>query len=331
MTGPRNVEVAGTGSYVPDRVLTNEDLEKMVDTSDEWITQRTGMKERRLAAPDQTTSDLAAQAAFKVLEDAGETPADVDLIVIATITPDYFFPSTACMTQTKIGAEKSGAFDILSACTGYVAAVNTAWGFISTGLADKVLVIGAECLSRIVDYEDRNTCVLFGDAAGGMLLRAGANGAGGPMLHSELRADGRGGDMMIVPAGGSVRPTTHETVDQRMHYMKIRGREVFKFAVAKFSELVENAMQAVGVSQDEVGLVIPHQVNIRIVDAAAKRLNMPIEKIYTNLDRFGNTSAASIPVAMDEARRNGTLRKGDLVILIAFGGGLTWGSATFRF
>ncbi len=330
MTGPRKVEVAGTGSYVPERVLTNFDLEKIVDTSDEWIQQRTGIQERRLIAEEDTNSDLATRAARRALDVAGMKPEDLGLIIVATVTPDHVFPATACITQAKLGAVNAGAYDLASACTGFVAALTSGWVQVASGVHEAVLVIGSECLSRIVDYTDRNTCVLFGDAAGAMVIRASEGNGAGHLLHTELFADGNGGDMMIVPAGCSKIPTTHESIDKRLHYMKLRGREVFKFAVTKFSDLIESAMEALDVTQDEVGLVVPHQVNIRIIEAAAKRLKFPMEKIYTNLDRFGNTSAASIPVALDEAVQRGKVSKGDLIILVAFGGGLTWGSCVFR-
>ncbi|MHC5038223.1 MAG: beta-ketoacyl-ACP synthase III [Planctomycetota bacterium] len=331
MGGPRKVEIAGTGSYVPEKVLSNRDLEKIVDTSDEWILQRTGMKERRIVTENQTTSDLAAQAGLRALEAADMRPEDVDLILCATCTPDYILPATACMAQEKMHAVNAGGYDVLAACTGFVAAFISGWAYVASGLFDNVLVIGAECLTRIVDYSDRNTCVLFGDAAGAVLLRPGTNGRGVHMLQWGLEADGRGDDLMIIPAGGAVKPTTMDTVEKGDHFLKLKGREVFKMAVPKFADLIQKAMDEAGLTADEVKLVVPHQVNIRIIDAFMKRIDFPPEKIYVNLDRYGNTAAASIPLAFDEAVRKGRLSRGDAVIFVAFGGGLTWGSCVFRF
>jgi 3-oxoacyl-[acyl-carrier-protein] synthase-3 len=331
MTGPRKVEIAGTGSFVPERVLSNLDLEKMVETSDEWIQKRTGMRERRIVSEGETNSDLASKAGLNAVEAAGLRPEDLDAILVATVTPDHLFPSTACITQRKMKAGDAGAFDLMAACTGFIAGFSAGWGYVSSGMYDNVLVLGSECLSRITNYKDRNTCVLFGDGAGAVVLRPAQEGRGSRMLHWELHSDGTGSDFMHVEAGGATVPTSMETVEKGQHYMKIRGREVFKFAVQRFADLMDRAMQTVGVSADEVSLVVPHQVNARILDAAAKKIRFPMDKIQVNLDRYGNTSAASIPLAFDEAVREGKVKRGDLVIFVAFGAGLTWGSCVFRF
>jgi len=331
MNGPRKVMVAGTGAYVPERVLSNADLEKMVDTSDEWIVQRTGMRERRLMPENETNSDLGARACMKALEAGGSTPDQVDLIIVATITPDHFFPATACMIQHKIGAVKAGGFDLAAACTGFIYGMTMAWNHIAVGAADQVLVVGSEAMSRVVDYQDRNTCVLFGDGAGAVLLKAGMDGNGGHILHSVLRAYGQDADLMMIPAGGATLPPSHATIEARQHYVHLKGRQVFKTAVNHFADMIVDAMKALNVSSDEVGLVVPHQVNMRIVEAVAKKAEVPLEKIYTNLDRYGNTSGASIPLAFEEAVRTGRVVRGDLVILVAYGGGATWGTLVFRY
>jgi 3-oxoacyl-[acyl-carrier-protein] synthase-3 len=331
MGGMRKVEIAGTGSYAPEKILSNADFERMVDTSDEWIVQRTGIRERHMVAKGETNSDLAARAARRALEAAGVRPEELDLIIISTITPDRFFPSTACYTQVKIGALKSAAFDLSAACSGFVYGMATAWNFIATGMYDRVLLVGSECMTRAVDFKDRNSCVLFGDGAGAVVLKP-SNGEGrSEILDASLYAQGDTEEVMIIPAGGSTLPATPETVAQGMHLIKLRGREVFKFAVSRFADLIQNAIRKAGITKDEVGMVIPHQVNIRIIEAAVKKLDLPIERVYTNIERFGNTSAASIPIALDEAVRAGRIRKGDLVILVAFGAGLTWASCTFRY
>ncbi|MHC4600112.1 MAG: beta-ketoacyl-ACP synthase III [Planctomycetota bacterium] len=331
MTGPRKVEIAGTGSFVPERVLSNFDLEKMVDTSDEWIQQRTGMRERRIVSEGETNSYLAAEAGLNAVKAAGLRPEDLDAILVATVTPDHLFPSTACLTQQKMKAGNAGAFDLLAACTGFIAGFSTGWAYVSSGMFDNVLVLGSECLSRITNYSDRNTCVLFGDGAGAVLLRPAEGDHGSRMLHWELHSDGTGADFMRVKAGGATLPASMETVEKGQHYMEIQGREVFKFAVNRFADLMDRAMKTVGVTEDDVTLVVPHQVNARILEPAAKKVHFPMDKIAMNLDRYGNTSAASIPLAFDEAVREGRVKRGDLVIFIAFGAGLTWGSCVFRF
>jgi len=327
-TQPLRAAILGTGAYLPEKVLTNFDLEKMVDTSDEWIFTRTGIRERRVVSDNQASSDLGAEAARRALEDAGLTPDDLSLIVVATITPDYLFPSTACMVQHKIGASRAGAFDLSAACSGFVCGLIMGARLIEADPSQTVLVVGAETLTKFTDFTDRTSCVLFGDGAGAAVLGASTDGRG--LLASEYGADGSGGDFMKLPAGGSVLPASQETVRQRLHYMKIRGRETFKFAVVKMAELVESSLRRCGLSMDEVALIVPHQVNIRILQAAAERLGVGMDKIYCNIDRYGNTSAASVAIALDEAARTGRLRRGDIVVLVAFGGGLTWSSAVVR-
>ena len=328
MTTPIKAAIVGTGHYVPEHVLCNADLERMVDTSDEWIVSRTGIHERRIARNGQATSELSVLAGRRALEDARVDPSEVDLIVVATITPDRMFPSTACTVQAELGAHQAGAFDLSAACSGWLYGLTLAAKCIETGQNRTVLVIGAETLSKITDYQDRTTCILFGDGAGAAVLQPAEDGRG--VLFSRMKADGRGGHMMTLPAGGSRQPATHRTVDRRLHYMRIRGREVFKFAVTTFIELIDEAMSRCQLRVDDVALVVPHQVNSRIIEAAVKKLDIPMGKVYQNIDRYGNTSAASIPIALDEAKREGRLRSGETAILVAFGGGLTWASAVVR-
>jgi 3-oxoacyl-[acyl-carrier-protein] synthase-3 len=325
------VQIVGTGSYVPEKVLTNNELEKMVDTSDEWILTRTGIRDRRIASPEQASSDLAYEACVKALDDAGLAPADVDLVMVSTITPDRFFPSTACTLQTRLGLRTVGAFDISAACSGFVYGLAAATGFISAGVAETILVVGAEVLSKVTNYTDRTSCILFGDGAGAAVLQATPEGGTGSILHLELGADGEGGESMIIPAGGSRIPTTLESASDGLHYMKIRGREVFKFAVSKMRELIDRGIRESGLKTSDVALVIPHQSNARIVESAVKKLEIPMERVYLNIDRLGNTSAASIPLALDEAHRSGLINRGDYVVLVAFGGGLTWAGSVIRF
>jgi len=320
--------IVGTGSYVPEKVLTNDDLEKMVDTSDEWIFSRTGIRERRVAAENETTSDMAVEASRRALADAGLTADDVTLIITATVTPDYKFPSTAAMIQHKLGASNTGGFDLEAACAGFVYGVIMGARLIESDPSQVVLVLGAEILTRVTDFTDRTSCILFGDAAGAAILRASTDGNG--VLTSEYGVDGSGGEFMIIPSGGSVSPTSEETLRERGHFMKIRGRETFRFAVTKMAELVDSTLKAANLTMDDVKLIVPHQVNTRILQAAAERLGIGMEKMYCNIDRFGNTSAASVPVALDEAVRNGHIERGDVIVLTAFGGGLSWSSAVVR-
>jgi len=320
-----SVGILGVGRYSPERRLTNRDLEEMVDTSDEWIVTRTGIRERRIAAPHEATSDLAHEAAVRALDMAGVSPEDVDLIIVATITPDMFFPSTACLVQDRLGARNAAAFDVSAACSGFIYALASASGMIATGMYRNALVIGAECLSRVTDYSDRNTCILFGDGAGAAVL--GPVSAGRGFRSFVLGADGSGGELLKLPAGGSRIPASAESVAQGMHFMKMNGREVFKFAVRVMGNAAEEALHKAGLTKEDIDLLIPHQANIRIIQSALERLGLPEEKCVVNVDRYGNISAASIPVALAEAVEEGRVREGDRLVLVGFGGGLTWGAS----
>ncbi len=324
----RSVSIAGLGAAVPARALTNLDLEAMVDTSDEWIRTRTGIRERRIAEPGTPTSDLAAEAARKALARAGVEACDVDLIVLATFSPDCPYPATACAVQQKIGATAAAAFDIQAMCSGFVygLAVGTQCG--RTGAADRGLVSGAEVLSSLVDYEDRTTCILFGDGAGAAVLVPGDGGP--PILHTEMGSDGSGFELLWQPAGGSCRPASLDTVRAREHFLRMDGGSIYKIAVRKFRDGIRRAAAAAGWEVDEVDLVVPHQVNTRILAAVVARLGIAPEKVYQNLARVGNTSAASIPLALAEADESGLLAPGAKVVLAAVGGGITWGSAAIR-
>ncbi|MBE3595841.1 MAG: ketoacyl-ACP synthase III [Hydrogenibacillus sp.] len=316
--------ILGTGSHLPDRVLTNFDLEKMVDTTDEWIRVRTGIRERRIASPEEASSDLAYHAARRALEAAKVAPEDLELIIVATITPDSAFPSTANILQDRLGAKRAAAFDLAAACSGFLYAVAAAAQFIEAGAYRHVLVVGAETLSKIVDWEDRSTCVLFGDGAGAVVMGPVEQGG----LHAfALGSDGSGGCLLELPAGGSRRPASHETVDQRLHYLKMNGREVFKFAVRIMNEASEAVLAKTGLDKGALDFLVPHQANLRIIESARERLGLPPEKVVVNLDRYGNMSTASIPVALDEAVRAGKIKAGDRVLLVGFGAGLTWGAA----
>jgi 3-oxoacyl-[acyl-carrier-protein] synthase-3 len=326
---PASAKLLGTGMYVPERVMTNEDFARIVNTNDEWIVQRTGMRERRLAEHDQATSDLAIAASRAALADAGVTPDQVDLVICATITADNTLPSTACWIQDRLGCKRAGAFDLTAACSGHIYALAQARAAILSGQARTVLVTSAEILSSITDYTDRSTCVLFGDGAGAAVIQASDQPNTG-LLYTTTYADGAGGALMLLPAGGSRRPPSHETVDQRLHYMQIRGREVFRFAVEKMEELIDECLKVCGLTPADVRLVIPHQVNKRIIDAATGRMGFPPEKVFVNIHKYGNTGGASVAIAHDEARRQGALGPGDVAILIAFGGGLTWAGAVVR-
>jgi 3-oxoacyl-[acyl-carrier-protein] synthase-3 len=320
-----SVGILGVGKYSPERRLTNHDLEKMVDTSDDWIVTRTGIRERRIAAPHEATSDLAYEAAVRALKAAGVAAEDVDLIIVATITPDMFFPSTACLVQDRLGARNAAAFDVSAACSGFIYALASASGMIATGLYRNALVIGAECLSRVTDYSDRNTCILFGDGAGAAVL--GPVPAGRGFRSFVLGADGSGGELLNIPAGGSRTPPTADTVARHMHFMKMNGREVFKFAVRVIGTATEEALQKAGLAKEDIDLLVPHQANIRIIQSALERFGLPEEKCVVNVDRYGNMSAASIPVALAEAVEEGRVREGDRLVLVGFGGGLTWGAS----
>lgn len=323
------VEIAGLSAYLPERVLSNQDLEQMVDTSDEWIFPRTGIRERRIAADDEATSDMALAAAREALQRAELDAAELDAVLVATCTPDYSFPATACLVQAGIGAGNAMACDLEAACSGFLYGLSWASGMIATGMAQNVLLIGAETLSRFTDYTDRRSCILFGDAAGAAVLHRSQNG--GEVLYTELGSDGSRPDILIVPAGGSRRPASRETVESGEHYMHLQGRDVFKLAVNKLIELMQRLPERTGIALDDIKMVIPHQSNVRIVNSALERAGLDLDKAYMNIDRVGNTSAASIPLAMAEAVERGELERGDLALLLAFGGGLTWGSVLMRY
>ncbi|VBB05661.1 3-oxoacyl-[acyl-carrier-protein (acp)] synthase iii [Lucifera butyrica] len=322
------VGIIGLGCYVPEKIVTNKDLEKIVDTSDEWIVDRTGIRERRVVSEDMATSDLAVKAAQKALADAGVAGEEIDLIIAATATPDMAFPSVACLVQAEIKASKAAAFDLTAGCSGFVYALVVGSQMIKAGLYKKVLVIGAETLSRILDWTDRNTCVLFGDGAGAAVL--GAVDAGCGIIGAHLGADGAGGDLLKLPAGGSRLPASAETVSQRLHFVHMNGNEVFKFAVKVMGEAAVKALESAGLSSKDVDYLVPHQANIRIIQSAAKRLKLPIEKVIINVDKYGNTSAASIPIALDEAVKSGKIKNGDVAVLVGFGAGLTWASCVLK-
>ena len=320
--------IVGTGACLPEKVVTNADLEKMVDTSDEWIFSRTGIRERRIVADGQLTSDLGTAACRQALEDAGVKPEEVSLIITATITPDFPFPSTSAIIQHKIGAANAGGFDLQAACAGFIYGLIMGARLIEADPSQTVLVTGAETLTKITDYTDRSSCILFGDGAGAVVLQARENGSG--VLASEYGVDGSGADFMKLPAGGSAMPASEETVRDKMHYMKIHGRQTFRFAVVKMANLVKDAIEDSGLTMDDVKLIVPHQVNSRILQASAERLDIGMEKLYCNIDRYGNTSAASVPIALDEAARRGHIQRGDNIVLVGFGGGLSWSSVVIR-
>ncbi len=327
MTQLRKVQIAGTGSFAPEGVITNADLEKLVDTSDEWIFTRTGIRERRKAADGVATSDISMPAARQALDAAGVAAKDLDLILVGTVTPDTMLPSTACRLQKMLDAPHAGAVDMVAACSGFLYVLATGWQFIQTGMYDNVLVVGAECLTKIVDYQDRGSCIIFGDGAGAAVLTPSTEDS--EILYAELGAMGDE-EIMDMPGGGSLHPASHETVDQRMHFIRIEGRRVYKFAVNKMVELVRSAAEKNGYAVSDIDYVIPHQVNMRIIESSMERLGLPLEKAYTNIEKYGNTSAGSVPMALDEAVREGKIKRGDLVVFVAFGAGLTWGSTLVR-
>ena len=325
------VTVSGVGAFLPEKRLTNADLEKMVDTSDAWILERTGVKERRIAPPEMATSDMATHAALQALDMAGLDPGELELIIVGTITPDMPFPSTACLVQRNLKASKAAAFDVSAACTGFIYGFATATSMIRAGAYRNALVIGADTLSRITDWNDRATCVLFGDGAGAVVLqRADHRGDGSGVLGFELGADGTGWDLLMLPAGGSSNPASVQTVEDRLHYIKMNGNQVFRFAVKAMGTAAAGCLKRCGLTYADVNLFIPHQANYRIIESAAQRLGIPMEKVAVNIDRYGNMSSASIPVALDECIREGRVSHGDVVLMVAFGSGLTWGAAAFR-
>lgn len=320
--------IAGTGSYVPDEIISNFALEKMIDTSDEWIRTRTGIVERHIARKDEATSDLAVKAAQSALEDAGLEANDLDLIITATVTPDMLFPSTGCMVQKKIDAQKAAAFDISAACSGFLYALEVGDQLIKSGQYQNILILGADTLSKITDWTDRNTCILFGDGAGAVILRAREKDQG--VLCSHLYSDGAMSEMLQVPAGGSLRPASEETVQNRLHYITMKGNEIFKTAIKAMTEAIEQAAASGGIPIDNIDFFIFHQANTRIINAVAQRLSIPENKIPLTIQKYGNTSTASMPITLDELNKAGKVHQGDVICFAAFGGGLTWASSLVR-
>ena len=320
--------IIGVGAYAPKRILTNADLAKMVETSDEWIVQRTGISERHIADESEATSDLAMRAAQQALERAQVEPEEVDFIVVGTTTGDMAFPTTGNILQHQLGCRNAGSVDIYAACAGSIYSLSIGSQYIQTGKYHTVLCIGAECLSKITDYTDRGTCILLADAAGAAVLRPSDGESG--ILDTDLYSEGRYGDLLIQPAGGSRNPATHETVDRRMHYARMKGNEVFKVAVRMFEDCAEKILTRNGITADDLALFIPHQANLRIIEAAVKRLKLPMDRVLVNVDRYGNTGAASVYVALEEALATKRIKPGDLVLMAAFGGGFTWGAALLR-
>ena len=321
--------ILGTGSYVPDKVLTNFDLEKMVDTSDEWIRTRTGIVERRIADENTPSSELALRAAKKALEMAQLSPADLDAILVATVTPDYIFPSTACILQHKLGARRVMAYDFSAGCTGFIYGLIQADSLIKSGFAKYVLVVAVEELSKITDWKDRSTCVLFGDGAGAAVVGPAKDDEHG-ILSMYAASDGSLGELLILPGGGSAHPTSEETVKQNLHVLKMAGNEVFKHAVRQMEEAALKALELANLDMKELDWLVPHQANIRIIDFVARRLNLPMEQVVVTIDKYGNTSASSIPIALDEAVRDGKIKPDQNVLMVAFGAGFTWGSILMR-
>ena len=322
------VYISGTGSFLPERILTNAELEKMVDTTNEWILTRTGIRERRIGRADETSSTMGAEAARRALASAGMTADEIEMIIVATITPDMGFPNTACFVQSQIGAKNAFCFDIEAACSGFVYALEIARRFVGSGAMKNALVIGAEKISSITDWTDRSLCVLFGDGAGAAIVKPATDRKG--ILHTVLKSDGNLSELLMLPGGGSRHPATHQTVEQKLHYMKMDGKEVFKHAVTCMTDVARQALAAAGTSVEEMKFIIPHQANMRIVQAIGNRLGGRPDQYYINLDRFGNTSAASVIIALDEAHQNGKLTRGDKVLLVAFGGGFTWGATVLE-
>lgn len=323
-----NSGILGVGSAVPPKIVTNFDLEKVIDTSDEWIRTRTGIRERRIVENGVSTSDLAAEAAQAALQAAGVTPDEIDMIIVATITPDTITPSTACFVQAKLEAKNAAAFDLSAGCTGFIYALSLGNAYVQSGVYRRVLVIGAEVMSKFLDWQDRSTCILFGDGAGAVIL--------GPVdepgiLSFKLGADGSLADLLTIPAGGTNQPASLSTVENRQHYIKMCGNETFKFAVRVMGEVTQQALDIAGVNKSELDFLVPHQANLRIIESARKRFQLPEDRVVVNIDRYGNMSSASIPVALDEAIKSGRLKRGQLMALVGFGAGLTWGAAVVRY
>ena len=322
-------KIIGLGSYLPERVLSNRDLEKMVKTSDEWITARTGMKERRLAATDEFTSDMGCIAAKRALKDSGKRREDIDLILCATLTPDYIFPSTACLIQDSLGAVNAAAMDMQAACTGYIYALSVAKAYVESGIYKNILIVATEKLSSIVDYEDRNTCVLFGDGASACVVSKGIKGLA--IENVSLGSDGQQSELLILPAGGSKRPASLETVQRGQHFLRMEGREVFKQAVRRMEEAVKGCLDALNLSEKGIDWMVPHQANIRIIESLAKRFKVPKECVYLTIHKYGNTSASSVGIALDELIKEKAIDQGARIILFAFGAGLTWGATCLKY
>ena len=324
----RRAKIIGTGAHAPDRILTNAELEKMVDTNDQWIQQRSGIRERRIVDDKEATSDLAIHAARQALERAHLVPDDIDFIVVGTTTPDMFFPSVGNIVQHRLGFRRVGSVDLLAACAGSIYSLSVGAQYIESGKYRRVLCIGAETLSRITDFTDRGTCVLLADAAGAAVLEASEDGSG--IIDTDLYSDGQFADLLYMPGGGSRNPATRETVDARMHYARMKGSEVFKVAVRMFVECAQTILSRHGMTAADIDLFIPHQANLRIIEAAAKRVGLPMEKVFVNVDRYGNTGAASVYVALEEAVAAGRVKRGDTLLLAAFGGGFAWGAALLQ-
>lgn len=328
MNMTQSIGITAIGAYAPPAMLTNFDLEKIVDTSDEWIRTRTGISTRHITDAQTSTSDLAMEAGRIALQRAALPPEEVDLVIVATVTPDYLIPATSCVVQHKLNAMNAAVFDVSAACTGFIYALNVAYSMIASGGYRNALVIGADALSKVTDYTDRSTCILLGDGAGAVVLQAVPEDRGFRSFY--LRADGSGVELLTIPAGGSRKPTTEETVRAREHFIRMNGNEIFKFAVRVMEEAVATALDRAGLTKEDVKLIVPHQANIRIIDAAAKRLGIPADRWGINIREYGNTSAASIPIALNEAFEHGRVQHGDVVVLVGFGGGLTWGASVVR-
>ncbi len=324
----RRLKIIGTGKYLPEKILTNFDLEKMVDTSDEWITTRTGIKQRHIARNDQASSDLVIEASKQAIKNAGIKKEDIDAIIVATVTPDTFFPSTACWVQKGLGIKNIPAFDISAACSGFLYGLEIVSGLIETGIAKTVLLVGVETLSKITNWEDRSTCVLFGDGAGVAIITATTEDRG--IMGSVWGADGTLGELLIQPAGGTRMPATHETVDKKLHTIHMQGNEVFKHAVTKMGEAAIEALKRAGIKGEEVSLFIPHQANIRIIEATCKRAKIPMEKTMVTIDKYGNISAATIPITLHDALEEKRIKDGDIILFAAFGGGFTWAATVLK-
>lgn len=321
--------ITGWGVHVPEKVLTNDEIAEMVDTNDEWIRARTGIRERRIAAKHDTTASLATEAAVNALRMAKLPPDQVDLIIVSTSSPEHIFPATASLVQDRLGAENAGAFDLSAACSGFIYALNMASQAIRTGAIQNAVVIGSETLSRIVDWTDRSTCILFGDGAGAFVLQAAEDEEGG-VLSSIMRSDGSGGDLLSLPGGGSAHPADSQTVLDGMHFIKMNGREVFRFATRVMASASREAVEEAGLEMEDINWIVPHQANLRIIEAAARGLKLPMDSFVVNVDKYGNTSTASIPLAAVEAAEDGRLQRGDYLVFVGFGAGLTWGSAVVR-